>query len=238
MLILATIFQCLDPVLTIAACLSSKPVFLSPMDKRDEATAYDYSPNSYTFKAEVHLQGPCTICNREKRHSHRCPRVRRMRANPPRKVAQRHARLLLGSTSPSPFPTFLVLLTNERAELYLRHDHPRRQRAAQRPALCARLGRARPSGTARLSAGTQRTRGRTVAAQSAPTRGAVPARRARLPPAPCGEVCARRGRRGRAGRGGARMARDGYARRTRVGAPRQRAVRGDALALWRHRRQL
>jgi ATP-dependent RNA helicase DHX57 len=41
MLILATVFQCLDPILTIAACLSSKPVFLSPMDKRDEATEYD-----------------------------------------------------------------------------------------------------------------------------------------------------------------------------------------------------
>ncbi|KAI9508352.1 P-loop containing nucleoside triphosphate hydrolase protein [Russula earlei] len=39
MLILATVFQCLDPALTIAACLSSKPVFLSPMEKRDEATA-------------------------------------------------------------------------------------------------------------------------------------------------------------------------------------------------------
>lgn len=123
------------------------------------------------------------------------------------------------------------------AELHLRHDHPRRQCPAQRPALRARLSRARPSGTARLSAGTQRARGRTRAAQSAPTRGSVPARRARLPPAPRSEICARRGRRGRAGRGGARMARDGYARGTRVGAPRQRAVRGDALAL-RHRRQL
>ncbi|KAF8078990.1 P-loop containing nucleoside triphosphate hydrolase protein [Lyophyllum atratum] len=38
MLILATVFQCLDPVLTISAALSSKPLFLSPMDKRDEAT--------------------------------------------------------------------------------------------------------------------------------------------------------------------------------------------------------
>ncbi|KAF5385346.1 hypothetical protein D9615_001206 [Tricholomella constricta] len=38
MLILATVFQCLDPILTIAAALSSKPLFLSPMDKRDEAT--------------------------------------------------------------------------------------------------------------------------------------------------------------------------------------------------------
>jgi Helicase associated domain (HA2) len=40
MLILATVFQCLDPVLTMAACLSSKPIFLSPMDKRDESAAY------------------------------------------------------------------------------------------------------------------------------------------------------------------------------------------------------
>ncbi|KAH9996047.1 P-loop containing nucleoside triphosphate hydrolase protein [Russula vinacea] len=39
MLILATVFQCLDPVLTMAACLSSKPIFLSPMDKRDESAA-------------------------------------------------------------------------------------------------------------------------------------------------------------------------------------------------------
>ncbi|KAI0275281.1 P-loop containing nucleoside triphosphate hydrolase protein [Gloeopeniophorella convolvens] len=38
MLILATVFRCLDPILTIAACLSSKPVFLSPMDKREEAS--------------------------------------------------------------------------------------------------------------------------------------------------------------------------------------------------------
>ncbi|KAJ3829380.1 P-loop containing nucleoside triphosphate hydrolase protein [Lentinula raphanica] len=38
MLILGTIFRCLGPVLTIAACLSSKPLFVSPMDKREEAT--------------------------------------------------------------------------------------------------------------------------------------------------------------------------------------------------------
>ncbi|RDB29375.1 hypothetical protein Hypma_015909 [Hypsizygus marmoreus] len=37
MLIIGTIFQCLGPVLTIAATLSSKPLFLSPMDKRNEA---------------------------------------------------------------------------------------------------------------------------------------------------------------------------------------------------------
>ncbi|KAJ7675357.1 P-loop containing nucleoside triphosphate hydrolase protein [Mycena rosella] len=38
MLVLGTIFQCLGPVLTIAASLSSKPLFLSPMDKRNEAS--------------------------------------------------------------------------------------------------------------------------------------------------------------------------------------------------------
>ncbi|KAI1793062.1 P-loop containing nucleoside triphosphate hydrolase protein [Ganoderma leucocontextum] len=37
MLILGTVFRCLGPVLTVAACLSSKPLFLSPMDKRQEA---------------------------------------------------------------------------------------------------------------------------------------------------------------------------------------------------------
>lgn len=40
MLILGTVFRCLDPVLTIAACLSCKPLFLSPMDKREEASQY------------------------------------------------------------------------------------------------------------------------------------------------------------------------------------------------------
>ncbi|KAF9024145.1 P-loop containing nucleoside triphosphate hydrolase protein [Hymenopellis radicata] len=38
MLVLGTIFRCLGPVLTIAACLSSKPLFVSPMDKRQEAS--------------------------------------------------------------------------------------------------------------------------------------------------------------------------------------------------------
>ncbi|ORY29995.1 P-loop containing nucleoside triphosphate hydrolase protein [Naematelia encephala] len=37
MLVLGTIFKCLDPVLTIAALLSSKPLFTSPIDKRDES---------------------------------------------------------------------------------------------------------------------------------------------------------------------------------------------------------
>ncbi|GBE77256.1 Putative DEAH-box ATP-dependent helicase [Sparassis crispa] len=38
MLILGTIFQCLGPILTIAACLSGKPLFVSPMEKREEAS--------------------------------------------------------------------------------------------------------------------------------------------------------------------------------------------------------
>lgn len=38
-MILGAVFRCLEPTLTAAACLSSKPLFLSPMDKRDEATA-------------------------------------------------------------------------------------------------------------------------------------------------------------------------------------------------------
>jgi ATP-dependent RNA helicase DHX57 len=37
MLVLGTIFRCLDPVLTVAAGLSCKPLFVSPMDRRDEA---------------------------------------------------------------------------------------------------------------------------------------------------------------------------------------------------------
>ncbi|PPQ77039.1 hypothetical protein CVT25_014856 [Psilocybe cyanescens] len=40
MLILATIFQCVGPVTTVAALLSSKPLFNSPMDKREEAAAH------------------------------------------------------------------------------------------------------------------------------------------------------------------------------------------------------
>lgn len=37
MLVLATIFRCLDPILTVAALLSSKPLFTSPLDRREEA---------------------------------------------------------------------------------------------------------------------------------------------------------------------------------------------------------
>ncbi|CCA73631.1 related to helicases [Serendipita indica DSM 11827] len=37
MMILGTLFGCLSTALTIVACLSSKPLFVSPMDKREEA---------------------------------------------------------------------------------------------------------------------------------------------------------------------------------------------------------
>ncbi|KWU44126.1 P-loop containing nucleoside triphosphate hydrolase protein [Rhodotorula sp. JG-1b] len=37
MLVLAAIFRCLDPILTIVALLSSKPFFLNPMEQRDAA---------------------------------------------------------------------------------------------------------------------------------------------------------------------------------------------------------
>jgi ATP-dependent RNA helicase DHX57 len=37
MMVLGAIFRCIDPILTIAAALSSKPLFLNPLDKREEA---------------------------------------------------------------------------------------------------------------------------------------------------------------------------------------------------------
>lgn len=41
MLVLGLILRCLDPVLTIVASLSSKPLFVSPLTMREEATQYD-----------------------------------------------------------------------------------------------------------------------------------------------------------------------------------------------------
>lgn len=38
MLVLGSIFQCLGPILTVAAGLSSKPLFVSPLDRREEAS--------------------------------------------------------------------------------------------------------------------------------------------------------------------------------------------------------
>lgn len=39
-MILGAVFSCLDPVLTIAAALSSKPLFFSPGEKREEANKF------------------------------------------------------------------------------------------------------------------------------------------------------------------------------------------------------
>ncbi|KAI0308348.1 P-loop containing nucleoside triphosphate hydrolase protein [Multifurca ochricompacta] len=67
MLILATVFQCLDPILTIAACLTSKPVFLSPMDKRDEATAARarFATEKSDLLTDVRAYDECTRIRQE-----------------------------------------------------------------------------------------------------------------------------------------------------------------------------
>ncbi|KAH9178563.1 P-loop containing nucleoside triphosphate hydrolase protein [Lactarius sanguifluus] len=67
MLVLATVFQCLDPILTIAACLSSKPVFLSPMDQRDEATAARarFATEKSDILTDAHAYDECMRIQRE-----------------------------------------------------------------------------------------------------------------------------------------------------------------------------
>ncbi|KAH9008329.1 P-loop containing nucleoside triphosphate hydrolase protein [Lactarius hengduanensis] len=67
MLVLATVFQCLDPILTIAACLSSKPVFLSPMDQRDEATAARarFATEKSDILTDAHAYDECMRIHRE-----------------------------------------------------------------------------------------------------------------------------------------------------------------------------
>ncbi|GLB35802.1 putative helicase associated domain (HA2) Add an annotation [Lyophyllum shimeji] len=62
MLILATVFQCLDPVLTIAAALSSKPLFLSPMDKRGEAAQARarFSTAGSDLLTDLHAYNECS----------------------------------------------------------------------------------------------------------------------------------------------------------------------------------
>ncbi|GAA5963647.1 hypothetical protein JCM21900_000208 [Sporobolomyces salmonicolor] len=51
MLVLAAIFRCLDPILTIVALLSSKPFFLNPMEKREESKKA--RANFYTGKSDL-----------------------------------------------------------------------------------------------------------------------------------------------------------------------------------------
>ena len=53
MLVLGSLFQCLDPILTVAACLSSKPLFSSPMEKRDEAAKYETTKAHSSSVADV-----------------------------------------------------------------------------------------------------------------------------------------------------------------------------------------
>ncbi|TNY18898.1 P-loop containing nucleoside triphosphate hydrolase protein [Rhodotorula diobovata] len=51
MLVLAAVFRCLDPILTIVAILSSKPFFLNPFEQRDEAKKARAS--FYTGKSDL-----------------------------------------------------------------------------------------------------------------------------------------------------------------------------------------
>ncbi|EPQ60243.1 P-loop containing nucleoside triphosphate hydrolase protein [Gloeophyllum trabeum ATCC 11539] len=61
MLILGTIFQCLGPVLDVAACLSCKPLFLNPMDKREEATQarIRFATGNSDLLTDVHAYNEC-----------------------------------------------------------------------------------------------------------------------------------------------------------------------------------
>ncbi|TFK56866.1 P-loop containing nucleoside triphosphate hydrolase protein [Heliocybe sulcata] len=61
MLVLGTIFQCLGPILDVAACLSSKPLFLNPMDKREEATQarMRFAIGNSDLLTDVHAYNEC-----------------------------------------------------------------------------------------------------------------------------------------------------------------------------------
>ncbi|KAG1839236.1 P-loop containing nucleoside triphosphate hydrolase protein [Suillus subalutaceus] len=61
MLVLGTIFQCLDPILTVVACLSSKPLFLNPMNNRDEATKAKlrFGEDKSDLLTDVNAYGEC-----------------------------------------------------------------------------------------------------------------------------------------------------------------------------------
>ncbi|WWC89843.1 uncharacterized protein L201_004771 [Kwoniella dendrophila CBS 6074] len=71
MLVLGTIFKCLDPILTIAALLSSKPLFTSPMEKRDESkkARESYSWARSDLLTDVRAYNAC-MAVREKGGSH------------------------------------------------------------------------------------------------------------------------------------------------------------------------
>ncbi|KAF5366936.1 hypothetical protein D9757_010848 [Collybiopsis confluens] len=61
MLILGTIFRCIGPVLTITACLSSKPLFISPMEKREEASKARarFAKGNSDLLTEMHAYEEC-----------------------------------------------------------------------------------------------------------------------------------------------------------------------------------
>lgn len=74
LMLYGAIFQCLDSVLTIAACLGNKSPFVSPLNKRVEADkakrqfALGNSDhltvlNAYRVSRRMHLNLPYTVCN-------------------------------------------------------------------------------------------------------------------------------------------------------------------------------
>ncbi|KAI8990673.1 P-loop containing nucleoside triphosphate hydrolase protein [Trametes punicea] len=71
MLILATVFRCLNPILTVAACLSSKPLFVSPIDKREEASQAraKFATGNSDLLTDANAYDEC-IALREKGASH------------------------------------------------------------------------------------------------------------------------------------------------------------------------
>ena len=67
-LILGTLFGCLSPALSIAACLSSKPLFLNPMDRREEANKFVFY--ELRFIETDRYQGSLAVLHREQRPTH------------------------------------------------------------------------------------------------------------------------------------------------------------------------
>ncbi|KAG9314147.1 P-loop containing nucleoside triphosphate hydrolase protein [Chiua virens] len=61
MLVLGLILRCLDPVLTIVASLSSKPLFVSPLEKREAATQarLRFDKHSSDLLTDVHAYNEC-----------------------------------------------------------------------------------------------------------------------------------------------------------------------------------
>jgi len=166
-------------------------------------------------------QSTRTLCKGEKRPPHRCPRIRRVHRKKDRQEPCAHS----VQTYVASFPLPNAFRTPPaRPELHLRHDDPRHHRPVQRPPLYAQIRRARPGRAERTCARARTTQGCSA-------RGTVPTGRAHRTAAAGGQVHAHGGRRGGAGRRGARVVGDGHMRLVGVGAPRERAVFRDPLAL-------